>query len=122
MSKTLNTIWSQDDSILRDVKKLLGPGDDYDAFDRDIVMHINAGFARLCTLGVGPATPFHIETGDETWSDFASNVDLYQLQRFFYLYVKPIFDPSANSTIMQAYKDELDKLEWLLNSVAEHNY
>lgn len=117
------TIWSRSDSILSDVKKLLGPGDDYDAFDPDIVMNINAGFARLCTLGVGPIdAPFHIETGEETWAEFSTSVDMYQLQRFFFLYVKTIFDPSANSTITQAYKEELDKLEWLMCSVNEVGY
>lgn len=115
-------IWHRSDVILSDIKKLLGPGDDYDAFDRDIVMHINAGFARLCTLGVGPESPFIIQTGEETWDDFATVVDMPQLQRFFFLYVKTIFDPSGSSTVTQAYKEELEKLEWLMNSVSEVGY
>lgn len=115
-------IWTPNGKILSDIKKLLGPGDDYDAFDRDIVMHINAGFGRLCTLGVGPSSPFHIETGEETWSEFDTDVELYMLQRFFFLYIKPIFDPSANSVIMQTYKEELDKIEWLMQSVSEVGY
>lgn len=115
-------IWSSEDKILSDIKKLLGPGDDYDAFDRDIVMHINSGFSRLCTLGVGPKEPFHIESGEETWGDFDLDVDLYMIQRFFFLYVKTVFDPPANGTIMQMYKEELDRLEWLMCSVAEVGY
>ena len=112
--------WSGSGKILSDVKKLLGPGEDYDAFDRDIAMHINSGFVRLATLGVGPKSPFMILTGDETWDDFYAGANITMLQRFFFLYVKQIFDTPANATISQAYKEELDKLEWLMNSVAEY--
>lgn len=110
------------ESILTSVKKLLGPGEEYDAFDPDIIMHINSGFGRLCELGIGPAEPFEIEDATATWDDFQTGVKLNQLKRFFFLYVKTIFDPSANSVITQAYKEELDKLEWLMCSVAEVGY
>lgn len=118
----MEEVWSKENSILSDIRKLLGPGEDYTAFDRDIAMHINSAFARLCQLGVGPTDPFHIETGTEKWSDFDTDADMYQIQRYIYLYVKVIFDPSANATIAQAYQNEIDKMEWLMNSVSEVGY
>ena len=36
-----------DDSILTSVKKLLGIPEDYDPFDKDVVMHINTVFFSL---------------------------------------------------------------------------
>ena len=33
-----------EDSILNDIKKLLGLDDEYDVFDTDIIIHINSVF------------------------------------------------------------------------------
>lgn len=110
------------ESILNSIKRMLGPTEDYDAFDIDIIVHINSAFGRLCELGVGPTSPFSIEDGSATWEEFVTVQPLPQIKRYIYLYVKRIFDPSANSVIMQAYKEELDKLEWLMNSVSEVGY
>jgi hypothetical protein len=109
-------------SILNTIKGMLGPSTDYDAFDTDIIVHINSAFGRLCELGVGPEEPFEIEDDDATWAEFTTSVPMPQIKRFVYLYVKVIFDPSANSVITQAYKEEIDKLEWLMCSVSGVGY
>ena len=109
-------------SILNTIKRMLGPTDDYTAFDQDIIVHINSAFGCLCELGVGPSYPFCIEDDDAVWDDFVTILPLPQIKRYIFLYVKRIFDPSANSVIMQAYKEEIDKLEWLMNSVSEVGY
>ena len=110
-----------DDSILVTIKTMLGPSEDYEAFDTDIIVHINSAFERLCELGVGPSQPFVIEDNTATWGDFSSSVP-WQAIRYIVLYVKKIFDPTANGTIKQAYDEELNKLEWLMNSVSEVGY
>ena len=109
------------DSILNTVKTMLGPSEDYDAFDTDIIVHINSAFERLCELGVGPSDPFSIEDDTSTWEEFSSNAT-WQAIRYIVLYVKKVFDPTANATIKQAYEEELNKLEWLMNSVSEVGY
>ena len=43
-----------DDSILDSIKKILGMPPEYDAFDTDLVIHINSVFGILAQLGVGP--------------------------------------------------------------------
>ena len=111
-----------EDSILNTIKDMLGPSGDYDAFDREILVHINSAFGRLCELGVGPDYPYAIDGPEQVWDEFGTPVPIPQVKRFVFLYVKRIFDPSANSVIMQAYKDEIDKLEWLMNSVSEVGY
>ena len=59
-----------DESILVSIKKLLGITEDYDYFDQDIVMHINAAFMVLTQLGIGPSEGFLITDDTDTWSDF----------------------------------------------------
>lgn len=113
---------NNEQSILDTIKGMLGPSTDYDAFDTDIIVHINSAFGRLCELGVGPAYPFEIEDNATVWGEFSTSVPLPQIKRFIFLYVKTIFDPSANSVITQAYKEEIDKLEWLMCSVSEVGY
>lgn len=112
---------NKSDSILTTVKTMIGPSEDYDAFDVDLIVHINSAFERLCELGVGPVQPFSIEDETATWTDFWSKVT-WQVIRFVVLYVKRIFDPTANGTIKQTYDEELNKLEWLMNSVSEVDY
>ena len=41
-----------DESILVSIKKLLGIAEDYNYFDQDIIMHINAALMILTQLGV----------------------------------------------------------------------
>lgn len=47
-----------EESILVYVKKLLGIQSDYNHFDPDIIYGINAAFAVLTQLNVGPAEGF----------------------------------------------------------------
>ena len=110
------------DSILNSIKKLLGPSEDYTHFDADIILHINSAFSRLCQLGVGPEKPFKITGADEVWTDFIEDGYQEDVKQYVYLSVKQIFDPPANSFLMEANKQQIDKLEWLLNSVAEVGY
>ena len=112
---------AKSDSILNTVKTMLGPTEDYVAFDTDIIVHINSAFERLRELGIGPNEPFFIESDAEKWDDFDTDVT-WQIIRYIVLYVKRIFDPTANATIKQTYDEEIQKLEWLMNSVAEVGY
>lgn len=106
-------------SILGTILKLLGPEGDYEHFGPDAIVHINSAFERLCDLGIGPKTPFYIESNQEPWSAFETSVPIRRVIRYIYLYVKIIFDPPSNSSVLETYKQELEKLEWTMNSVAE---
>lgn len=111
------------DSILGTITHMIGPSEDYTYFNTDLIVHINAAFSRLCQLGVGPKTPFHISGSTEEWTDFIADVGhLEDVKQFVYLSVKLVFDPPSNSFVMDAMKNQLEKLEWLLNSVAEVGY
>lgn len=104
------------DSILTSVKKVLGITEDYTAFDVDIVMHINSTFARLNSLGVGPALGFAIEDASATWDAFLGpDPNLNNVKSYVYQSVRLIFDPPATSFHTEALKQQIEKAEWLIN-------
>lgn len=110
------------ESILTSIKKLLGITEDYTSFDTDIIIHINSVFTTLNQLGVGPTKRFKI-TGKETkWNAFASDEEFIDsVKTYIYLKVKIVFDPPLNSSVMEAYKQEIKELEWRLNVDGDTN-
>lgn len=109
-------------SILKTIRKMIGPAEDYTYFDTDLIIHINAAFSRLCQLGVGPEAPFHITGENETWGEFMDGGYQEDVKQYVYLSVKNIFDPPASASVMNAYKEQIEKLEWLLREVSRFGY
>lgn len=111
-------------SILKTIAKMIGPGVGDDYFNPDLILHINAAFSRLCQLGVGKTigTPFRISGEDETWDDFIEEGQLEDVKEYIWLRVKLVFDPPASSIVKQAYDDRKNELEWLLREVSEVGY
>ena len=110
------------DSILTSIKKLLGPSGEYEAFDPDIIMHINTVFMDLRRIGVGPVRGFRIEDDTTTWTDFIPDADLLRLEAikdYVYLNVKLLFDPPTNGSHMESINKRIEKLEWTINMAAE---
>ena len=109
-------------SILKTIRKMIGPAEDYDYFDTDLIIGINSAFSRLCQLGVGPEEPFKITGEEEEWTDFM--VDGYQeeIKQYVYMKTRLFFDPPSNGSVVNIYKEEIEKLEWLLKEVARDGY
>lgn len=107
-------------SILNDIKKLLGIAPDYTNFDTDIIININSVFMILNQLGVGPKEGFKITGADETWDDYITEEDdLEAVKTYIWLKVKIVFDPPLNSTVMEAHKQMISEYEWRLNVQSE---
>jgi len=103
-------------SILTSTKKVLGLADDYDAFDVDVIMHINSVFFTLNQLGIGPPEGFAIEGKDASWDDFISDVNMLNaVKTYMYLRVRLLFDPPTTSFAIDAMKKQVEELEWRLN-------
>lgn len=106
---------AREESILKSVKKTLGLGEDYNAFDHDVITHINTSFFSLNQLGIGPPGGFAIEDETEKWSDFIDvplNVSAHNaLQTYIYLKVRSYFDPPGASHHLEASKEQLTELE-----------
>lgn len=106
---------AKEQSILKGTKKILGLGEDYDAFDHDVITHINTAFFTLYQLGIGPEGGFAIDGDEETWADFV-DIDLNvaarnALQSYIYFSVKKAFDPPGTPHHIQAVNDQKTELE-----------
>lgn len=111
------------ESILKTIRGMIGPDEDYTHFDQQLIVHINSAFSRLCRLGVGPETPFKITGETETWSDFIEDGHQEEVKEYIYLKVKTVFDTSTiSSSVLSSYNERIKELEWELNDVGELGY
>lgn len=89
-------------------QKMLGLPEEYDAFDLDIITHINSAFTVLTQLGVGPADGFMIDDKTAIWSDFMPDMRFYQLVKsYVVLKVRLLFDPPISSAVLECYKTQI---------------
>lgn len=109
------------ESILTSIKKLLGIASDDEAFDADIIMHINSVFINLKQLGVGPSEGFYITDDTEIWSDFLkeNQVKLQAVKSYMYCKVKLLFDPPTSTALTESFNRQINEFEWRLNVEAE---
>jgi hypothetical protein len=104
------------DSILDSVKKVLGIDKDYDAFDVDIVMHINTVFATLHQLGIGPEAGFAIEDASPTWEEYlGDDMRLNNIKTYIYMRVRIVFDPPTTGFLLTSMKEQIQELEWRIS-------
>jgi len=109
------------ESILTSVKKVLGIAADYDAFDPDIVMHINSVFSTLNDLGIGPVDGYMIEDATPTWDAFiGTTLPLNAVKSYVCFRVRLMFDPPQTSYMISALENQIKELEWRLNTQREN--
>lgn len=108
-------------SILNDVKKYLGSFPDYDAFDQDLIMNVNAAFFTLFQLGVGcKKRSFVINDSNALWSDFSKDQTIISaIKQYVFLKVKNTFDPPTSGYVLSAYERQIEELEWRLRELSE---
>lgn len=106
------------DSILLTVKKGIGIDPSYEAFDPDIIMHINSVLFILTQEGIGPKEGFNITGQSETWEDFLgeSNMKLSAVQSYVTLKTRLLFDPPQSGTLNEQITKLISELEWRLYS------
>ena len=108
------------ESILTSIKLLLGITEDYEAFDQQIIAHINSVFMILTQLGVGPPDGFMITSKVDKCNEFISDEKKMQLVKsYMHLKVKMLFDPPSSSAVMDSTNRMINEFEWRLNSQAE---
>ena len=105
------------ESILDDIKKLLGIPKENDHFDKDIVIFINAAFAALFQLGVGSKEhAYKIEGVENTWDEFiGTSTNIENVKTYVFMSVKLAFDPPSTGPAMNSLKELLKETEWRLN-------
>ena len=108
------------ESILTSIKKLIGIDEECDAFDPDIIMHINSALMILAQLGVGPPKGFRIQDAEATWSDFLQDdTNLESVKSYIHHKVVLMFDPPTNSAVIAAREHTIRELEERLCIAAE---
>lgn len=108
------------ESILISLRKLLIADPEDDAFDTDLIIHINSAFVVLRQLGVGPSEGFLIEDDSATWIDFVQdNTKLEAIKTYIYFKVKLMFDPPSSSAAIESINRQINELEWRLNVTGE---
>lgn len=101
-----------EDSILKSTKKILGLSEQYNAFDLDIITHINSAISVLSQIGVGPGGGFAIEDESAVWSDLGELGDATNLiKTYLYLKVRILFDPPGTSYLIEALNKQLEEHE-----------
>jgi hypothetical protein len=108
-------------SILIDSKKMLGIEEDYDAFDQELILHINSIFSTLNQLGVGDPEGFSISGDHDTWESFIGEIrtDLQNVRSYVYLRLRLLFDPPSNSFLVSSLQRQVEEMEWRINVQVE---
>lgn len=118
MSNTINL----NESILDDVKKIIGLAPEISDFDQDLILHINSILSVLTQIGIGPSEGFSITCNTEKWSDFlGSGAELNYIKSYVAMRVRLIFDPPTNSNVTQALEKYCSEFEARAHYVRELN-
>lgn len=113
------------DSILTSIKKLLGLPEEYEHFDVDIIIHINAVLMTLTQLGVGKSEGFMITDKTQTWNDFIPTDDVMKVgavKSYVFMKVKLAFDPPQSSFAIESYNKLINEYEWRMNINVDKGY
>lgn len=106
-------------SVLTSVKKVLGITEEYEAFDSEIIIHINSVFAILTQLGVGPVEGFSIQDKTTEWEDYLTGLLLNTVKSYMGMKVKMLFDPPASASASTAMEKMIAEFEWRINFAAD---
>ena len=106
-------------SILIATKEILGLDADDDAFDLDIITHVNTAFSVLYQLGV-VSSVVTITDVQNTWADLELPDEILALVRsYIFLKTQYIWDPPTTGFLVKAREDQIAELEYRLNMYAE---
>lgn len=104
-------------TILQDIKKLLGPEND-DAFDQEILIHINSAVATLSQIGA--CAEGAEVTADTNWSDiFESQAAANKSKLYIYYKTRLGFDPPQSSYAIESIKTLADEELWRINDFVD---
>lgn len=104
------------ESILKTIRSMLGPEEDYTHFDNDIMVYINSALVTLNQLGVGPEKIARVTSDADTWVGLLGDLEeMPSIVDYVYICVKLKFDPPTSSFVLASLKELKEELEWRLN-------
>ena len=102
------------DSILFTIKNMIGLEGEYDVFDQQLIILINAAFFELYQLGVHPDSIYTISDETSTWDDFGDYDYMNAVKEFVYLSVLKTFDPPNSSVLLGSIDKTLEDARFRL--------
>lgn len=109
-----------EETILESIRDYVGIQKEVDAFDQELILHINNAFSILYQIGVGKGRAFRLEEG-LTWSELFSDYDdvLDLIKEYTFLKVKLLFDPPSNSSLLESLKSIINEDEYRIQLQVE---
>lgn len=105
-----------DMSILTSIKKMLGIQEEYESFDDELVLHINAALEVARQIGASDVQHFRISDDTAMWEDFFGDGEAIETAKeYVYLKTKMLFDPPQAGPVINAYNDMIKELEWRIS-------
>ena len=103
------------ESILESVKRICNVAPEDKSFDAELVMYTNSALMTVFQEWHGQDQAIRIEDGNERWDDLLDeDTDFEAVKQLVGMKVRLTFDPPSNSSVLQAYKEEIANLEWRL--------
>ena len=105
------------DSILTEIKKLLGITEENKAFDLDICIQIHGAIATLRQIGVGPKEGYTVASKDDTFADYLGEdfIETAQVKLYLYYKTKLGFAPPQSSIAVELIKEMAREIECRLS-------
>lgn len=89
-----------------------------DSFDVELKIHSTSAIFELEQLGVQIPQSFMLDS-TKLWSDYLGDrTDLEAVKSYICMYTRLLFDPPANSFLVNSIQSNLDRLAW---RIREHN-
>lgn len=103
------------DSVLLVVKKMLGIDESYEAFDTELITHINSALFVAYNIGVHLVDNYQIDGPNVTWQDICTDIDTIPLLKSYIgLKVRLLFDPPTTGVLHEAMERQVTEFEWRL--------
>lgn len=110
------------DSILISVKKVLGMDEYFEAFDVDLMMHINTVIGILNQMGVGKSG-FILQDANSTWAELMGSfpeAEMNMVKSYIYLKTRMLFDPPTGNLVKEAIEANIAELEYRLYTLCNY--
>lgn len=105
-------------TILNDIKKILGISQEDNSFDQDLILYINSTLVILSQIGLSEADVLPIIDQDDTWDDlFNGRTDLEIVKTYIGFKVKKMFDPPTSSAAIESMNQLISEFEWRINNL-----
>lgn len=107
-------------SILEDVREACNLNRDDSSFDGQLIPLINTQLMMAHQFGVG-YSGFTISDNTALWSGWLGSAesDLAAVKTWVGYQVLLLFDPPDNNSLLNSYKDQIEKFEWMLREKVE---